>query len=281
MTISRIIIAVFISVTFNALTGCTGALKQKEQSADGKSTRDESGRTPFDYVNPFIGPGGEGHTYPGATVPFGMVQVSPDTEIKYFRQSFPWCAGYQYGDSTVIGFSHTHFSGTGHSDMGDVMLMPTTGRLQMQAGSAANPDSGYRSRFSHDSETAEPGYYSVMLDGYGIKVELTATERVGFHRYTFPQTDDTCRVILDLTQSIYNYDDKVRWTSICVENDSVITGYRQTTGWGQDRYVFFAIRWVFRPLISMERSITSMRKYPAGILNLSGIRPGTNGPGNL
>jgi putative alpha-1,2-mannosidase len=84
-------------------------------------------KTPFDYVNPFIGTGGDGHTYPGATVPFGMVQLSPDTEIKYFKQSFPWCAGYQYGDSTIVGFSHTHFSGTGHSDMGDVLLMPLSG----------------------------------------------------------------------------------------------------------------------------------------------------------
>ena len=96
--------------------------------------------TPYESVDPFIGTGGEGHTYPGATVPFGMVQLSPDTDVRHFRQSFPWAAGYRYGDATILGFSHTHFSGTGHSDLGDVLLMPTVGPLQLEPGSAEEPD---------------------------------------------------------------------------------------------------------------------------------------------
>jgi predicted alpha-1,2-mannosidase len=197
--------------------------------------------TPYEDVDPFIGTGAEGHTYPGATVPFGMVQVSPETEVREFRDSFPWAAGYRYGDETILGFAHTHFSGTGHSDMGDVLLVPATGPLQLDPGSAVQPDAGYRSRFSHDKETAAPGYYSVVLDDPGVKVELTATTRVGLHRYTFPQSD-RARVILDLVSSIYNYDGKVLWSQIRVESDSLVTGFRQTKGWAPNRQVYFAIR---------------------------------------
>ncbi len=233
-------IAVIVAATLClTLEGCQ---KKAGKSEVFQNTEylDESGRAPYDYVNPFIGTGGEGHTYPGATVPFGAVQVSPDTEIKYFRQSFPWCAGYQYGDSTIIGFSHTHFSGTGHSDLGDVLLMPVTGDLRLTPGSSAAPDSGYRSRFSHAQEMAEPGYYYVKLLDNDISVELTATERVGVHQYIFPAAD-TGRIILDLTQTIYSFDDKVRWAYLRIENDSLVTGYRQTNGWAPDRYLYFAI----------------------------------------
>ncbi|MFC2118812.1 GH92 family glycosyl hydrolase [Bacteroidota bacterium] len=199
------------------------------------------GKSPYDYVNPFIGTGGEGHTYPGATVPFGMVQLSPDTDVKHFRESFPYCAGYQYEDSSIIGFSHTHFSGTGHSDMGDILIMPATGEIKLNSGSKKNPDEGYRSRFSHDQENASPGYYSVMLKDYNIKAELTTSKRVGFHKYTFPESDSSY-IILDLVKSIYNYDEKVLWSSIRIENDSLITGYRQTKGWAANRYIYFAIQ---------------------------------------
>jgi predicted alpha-1,2-mannosidase len=194
----------------------------------------------YDFVDPFIGTGGEGHTYPGATVPFGMVQLSPETDVRFWRQSFPWAAGYKYEDSTILGFAHTHFSGTGHSDMGDVLIMPTVGEVQLDPGPADDPDKGYRSRFSHDQETAVPGYYSVMLKDGGIKAELTATNRVGVHRYTFPRSD-AAHVILDLVSSIYNYDGKVLWSRIRVENDHLVTGYRETKGWAPDRQVFFAM----------------------------------------
>jgi predicted alpha-1,2-mannosidase len=220
--------------------------------------RDERGKLPADYVDPFIGTGGEGHTYPGATVPFGMVQLSPDTDIRPFRESFPWAAGYRYSDKTIVGFSHTHFSGTGHSDMGDVLLMPTVGPLQLDPGPADDPDAGYRSRFSHERESAAPGYYAVALDS-GIGVELTATNRVGVHRYTFPQSD-SAHVILDLVSSIYNYDGKVLWSQIRVESDTLVTGFRETKGWAPDRHVYFAIQFS-KPFLSYGLANEAEEKY--------------------
>lgn len=199
------------------------------------------------YVDPFIGTAKMGHTYPGATVPFGSIQLSPDTDTipyavngKYNPDVYKYCAGYQYDDPTIVGFSHTHFSGTGHSDLGDFLLMPTTGKLQLNPGTESNPDSGYRSRFSHERETAEPGYYSVMLDDYNIKAEMTASPRVGMHQYTF-QKGGNSHLIFDLVHGIYNYDDKNVWTFVRVENDTLVTGYRQTNGWARTRKVYFAM----------------------------------------
>jgi predicted alpha-1,2-mannosidase len=199
------------------------------------------------YVNPFIGTDRMGHTYPGATVPFGMVQLSPDTDTipyetggKYNADVYKYCAGYQYGDNTIVGFSHTHFSGTGHSDLGDILLMPTTGKLQLNPGTADAPEKGYRSRFTHETETASPGYYSVILDDHDIKAELSATVRTGMHRYTFNEGGNA-HIILDMIHGIYNYDSKNVWTFIRVENDTLVTGYRQTNGWARTRTVYFAI----------------------------------------
>jgi predicted alpha-1,2-mannosidase len=201
------------------------------------------------FVNPFIGTRTMGHTFPGATAPFGMVQLSPETnqvsmhkaDGSYNQEVYRYCSGYQYDDSTIFGFSHTHFSGTGHSDLGDFLLLPTTGKLKIEPGSAGAPGSGYLSGFSHATEKAEPGYYSVLLDDYRIKAELTASERVGFHQYTFPESD-SANIILDLMSNIYNYDGKNVWTFLRVENDSVVTGYRQTTGWARTRTVYFAMQ---------------------------------------
>jgi predicted alpha-1,2-mannosidase len=202
---------------------------------------------PVDYVNPFTGTDHMGHTFPGATVPFGMVQLSPDTDTVpystgqgYNKDVYAYCAGYQYKDQTICGFSHTHFSGTGHSDLGDFLLMPTTGPMKLNPGSRDNPDSGYRSRFSHERESASPGYYSVMLDDYDIRAELTATERVGFHRYTYEKAGIT-NLILDMTAGIYNYPGKNIWQFIRVENDTLVTGYRQTRGWARTRMIYFAM----------------------------------------
>lgn len=199
------------------------------------------------YVDPMIGTAKMGHTYPGATVPFGSVQLSPETDTiayslngKYNGDVYKYCAGYQYEDKTIVGFSHTHFSGTGHSDLGDFLIMPTTGKLQLNPGVASKPLSGYRSAFSHSTEKAEPAYYSVFLEDHKIKAELTATTRVGMHQYTFPKSDDA-HVILDLTSGIYNYDKKNVWTFVRVENDTLITGYRQTNGWARTRTVYFAM----------------------------------------
>jgi predicted alpha-1,2-mannosidase len=199
------------------------------------------------YVNPLIGTEKMGHTFPGATVPFGMVQLSPDTDTvqylhngKYNPDVYKYCAGYQYSDKTIVGFSHTHFSGTGHSDLGDFLVMPTTGKLMLNPGTASQPRSGYRSVYKHENETARPGYYGVLLDDYNIKAELTATERTGFHQYTFPGTEEA-HILLDLVHGIYNYPEKNIWSFVRVENDTLITGYRQTLGWARTRTVYFAM----------------------------------------
>jgi predicted alpha-1,2-mannosidase len=199
------------------------------------------------YVNPFIGTAKMGHTYPGATVPFGMVQLSPDTDTlsyelngKYNPDIYKYCAGYQYSDPQIVGFSHTHFSGTGHSDLGDILIMPTSGALQLNPGTADHPEKGFRSAFSHSEEQAAPNYYAVQLQDHQIHAELTTSTRVGMHRYTFPASSES-HIILDLVSGIYNYDHKNVWTFLRIENDSLITGYRQTNGWGRTRTVYFAI----------------------------------------
>ena len=222
-----------------------------DRGLDRSAGRREGGGAPnlIQYVNPFIGTKNMGHTFPGATAPFGMVQLSPETDIQpmfdgdgnYNKETYRYCSGYQYGDSTIFGFSHTHFSGTGHSDLGDFLVMPTHGRLRLEPGDATVPRSGYHSRFSHDTEHAEPGYYRVLLDDYDIKAELTASDRVGFHRYTFPASD-SAHIILDLISNIYHHGNKNVWTFIRVENDSLVTGYRQTKGWARTRVVYFAMQ---------------------------------------
>ncbi|WP_367752254.1 GH92 family glycosyl hydrolase [Flavobacterium sp. WC2430] len=199
------------------------------------------------YVKPIIGTEKMGHTYPGATVPFGAVQLSPETDTisyeingKYNGDVYKYCAGYKYEDKTIVGFSHTHLSGTGHSDLGDFLIMPTQGKLQLNPGTAANPKSGYRSSYSHANEVAEAGYYKVKLDDDNILAEMTATTRVGMHQYTFPKSDES-HIILDLMAGIYNYDEKDVWTYVRVVNDTLITGYRQTNGWARTRTVYFAM----------------------------------------
>ena len=199
------------------------------------------------YVNPIIGTNGMGHTFPGACAPFGIVQLSPDTDTvphdidgEYQPRVYEYCAGYQHKDSTIVGFSHTHFSGTGHSDLGDILVMPVTGAIKFHPGTQTDPDKGYRSRYSHDPEKASPGYYEVVLDDYRVKAELTATEHVGVHRYTYPEGQNGS-IILDLQHAIYNYDGKTLWANLRVENDTLLTGYRITNGWARTNYTYFAI----------------------------------------
>ena len=143
-----------------------------------------------------IGTGGHGHTYPGATMPFGAVQLSPDTGIK----NWDHCSGYHYADGSILGFSHTHLSGTGCIDMLDVLLMPATDDFKFDPQAKPDSSTSYRSRFSHNDEEAVPGYYRVYLQDSKVKVELTATERVGIHRYTFPQSENA-RFLLDLAHA--------------------------------------------------------------------------------
>ena len=201
-----------------------------------------------DWVNPLIGTAGMGHTFPGACAPFGAVQLSPDTDTiphningRYQQRAYDYCAGYRYEDQTIVGFSHTHLSGTGHSDLGDILIQPQVGSLRLNPGTANRPEDGYRSRFSHTTEKAKAGYYEVMLSDDSIRVQLTATQRVGIHRYTFPDSPKEARFILDLGHGIYNYDGKVLWSSLRVENDTLLTGYRITSGWARCNYTYFAI----------------------------------------
>lgn len=217
------------------------------------------------YAKPIVGTERMGHTFPGATVPFGAVQLSPDTDTipyesngKYNPDVYKYCAGYQYADKTIVGFSHTHFSGTGHSDLGDFLIMPSTGVLQLNPGTADHPENGYRSAFSHDNEIAEPGYYKVKLDDNNITAELTTTARTGFHQYTFPKSDQS-HIILDLIAGIYNYEEKDVWTFVRIENDTLVTGYRQTNGWGRTRTVYFAMSFS-KPMIGYGSKDYSKRQ---------------------
>jgi predicted alpha-1,2-mannosidase len=182
------------------------------------------------YVNPFIGTGGHGHTYPGATLPFGMVQLSPDTRLT----GWDGCSGYHYTDSMVYGFSHTHLSGTGVADYGDVLLMPTTGDIRFNNG--ADGKAGYRSAFRKEEEIASPGYYRVLLDDYGIEAELTATSRAGFHQYHFRQ-DDVGQLIIDLTHR-----DKVLEAGFRLVNEKEIEGYRISQAWASRQHIYFVAR---------------------------------------
>ncbi|MDX6443472.1 MAG: hypothetical protein QOH71_546 [Blastocatellia bacterium] len=180
------------------------------------------------YVDPFIGTGGHGHTYPGATLPFGMVQLSPDTRLT----GWDGCSGYHYSDRVIYGFSHTHLSGTGISDYGDILFMPTLAEaFQNGAGSQTGPS--YASSFSHLNETAQPGHYAVKLDNQ-ILVELTAKERVGLQRYSYPAQADSGYVTIDLTHR-----DKVLDSYLRVIDSTHVEGFRRSNGWAGDQIVYF------------------------------------------
>ena len=187
------------------------------------------------HVNTFIGTGGHGHTFPGATTPHGMVQLSPDT------RTLGWdaCGGYHYTDSSIMGFSHTHLSGTGISDRGDFLFMPFTGNTKIDPGPAEDPESGYRSRFSHTHEKSAPGYYSVMLKDYNIDVELTSTSRAGFHRYKFNNADQP-KVIIDLVHNIYPDRDPEHQFHLI--SDTEIAGFKKSSGWAEEQYAYFYAR---------------------------------------
>lgn len=193
----------------------------------GPEENGEAIRSPFESVNPFIGTGGHGHTYPGATTPFGMVQLSPDTRL----EGWDGCGGYHADDSVIYGFTHTHLQGTGITDYGDVLLMPTRGQLR----DANSWRDRYSSAFSKDSEVAEPGYYRVFLDDHEVEVELTTTPRVGIHRYTFAESD-SCTVFLDLAHR-----DSLLEYSLYPLNDSILLGHRVSKEWAEQQHLYFAI----------------------------------------
>lgn len=216
-----------------------------------------NGGDPVDAVDPFIGTSGEGHTFPGAVVPFGMVQLSPDTHVGAARQTYNWAAGYRHEDPTILGFSHTHFSGAGHSDLGDFLVAPVSGdAVPLEAGDAARPGSGYRSRKA--DEVATPGYYAVTLTDPGVRAEMTAGTRVGVHRYAFP-AGKAAHLVLDLRSIIYDYPGKTLWSSIRIRPDGIITGMREVRGWATPRRLFFAMRFsaplTGHKLVSTEENI--------------------------
>jgi predicted alpha-1,2-mannosidase len=206
------------------------------------------------YVDPFIGTGGHGHTYPGATVPFGMLQVSPDNGIS----SWDWCSGYHYSDSIVSGFSHLHLSGTGIGDLADILFMPTNKKLDLTAKAASRDFLPYKSKYSHVNEKAVPGYYQVFLEDPKINVELTSTQRTAYHKYTY-NNNDTQSVVVDLGFAI-NWD-KATKTAITVEDANTISGYRYSTGWAKNQKVFFVAKFS-KPIT--ESIITADKKVVSG-----------------
>ncbi|WP_299122112.1 GH92 family glycosyl hydrolase [uncultured Winogradskyella sp.] len=207
-------------MTFILLSGCNKKIDVQPAKKD---------QSLINYVNPFIGTGGHGHTYPGATLPYGMMQLSPDTRL----EGWDGCSGYHYSDSYIYGFSHTHLSGTGISDYGDVLLMPTNER---NFHNGADGKKGYRAHFSHDNEIAEPGYYKVHLDSTNIDVELTVSNRSGLHKYQFPSSENQF-VILDLIHR-----DKVLDAYIDKTTSTEIIGYRHSEAWAKDQRLFFVIK---------------------------------------
>jgi predicted alpha-1,2-mannosidase len=213
-----------------------------------------------DYVNPFIGTDYHGHTFPGAALPGGMVQLSPDLGT----EGWDWSSGYHYSDSSLMGFSHLHRSGMGAGDWGDVLLMPTTGDLKVVPGSKENPDEGYRSRFSHEEETASPGYYAVKLKDYAVNAELTVTERAGFHRYTFPKSN-AAHIIIDAGHGIRN---NYRVASeVKIVSDTEIEGHRASHGFVKHKNVYFYAKFS-KPFTSYgtwnEENIKAGSKEDAG-----------------
>jgi len=182
-------------------------------------------------VDPFIGTDGTGHTFPGATMPFGMVQLSPDTRDRGWEN----CSGYHSSNPTILGFSHTHLSGTGAIDYGDILISPMSGEFFLKPGNEDDPKNGYRSAFNHSSEIAEPGYYSVTLDDDNIRAELTVSPRVGMHRYTFSE-EERAHVLFDLQHGL---GDNVIESSLEIISKNEISGMRRSTGWAKDHFIYF------------------------------------------
>ncbi|MDP4285320.1 MAG: GH92 family glycosyl hydrolase [Bacteroidota bacterium] len=225
------------------------------------------------YVDPTIGSGGHGHVFVGASVPFGAVQVGPDNIFK----GWDWCSGYHYSDSLIIGFAQTHLNGTGIGDLGDVLIMPYTGAIKVSKGSQENPSSGYGSKFSHDNEKVKPGFYSVKLDN-GVDVELTSSERVGYHRYHFPASSDA-HIIIDLKNGINDHS-----TDTYIEQTDATTfkGYRFSKGWAKDQRLFFAIK-ISKPVTDFKvyNDTTMMQGNSANGEGVKGLISFKNFSGDL
>ena len=218
------------------------------------------------WVDPRIGTGGHGHCFPGATLPFGAVQLSPDT----YNDEWDWCSGYHSSDASIMGFSHTHLSGTGCGDLLDFLVMPCIGPVKLQPGSRADPDEGYRSRFSHDDEVAEPGFYSVLLKDLGIRAELTATERTGLHRYTFPESNHAW-LIVDLSHSYLRSGSSSVFSAELTQADThTLAGGHVTCAWTWKRHCYFTLQVSKQPLridfYSDDQLITPAKRSAGALL---------------
>jgi predicted alpha-1,2-mannosidase len=240
-----------LSVVALIISACCSAQNAPGNTALTKHPEAHNLKLPLDgfqYVNPFIGTGGHGHTYPGATAPFGMVQLSPDTRL----EGWDGCGGYHYDDEYIYGFSHTHLQGTGVPDYCDILLMPTNHRIK----TADKWNDAYKSKFSHSSEIAQPGYYKVQLDDYNIKAEMTSTDHVGIHRYTFLTPGDSCRMFLDFMHrdGLVRYDFKTY-------GDTAISGYRISKGWAEEQHTYFyaVFSKPFRDLTQLDVSYNEQR----------------------
>ena len=186
------------------------------------------------YVNPFVGTGGHGHTYPGASAPFGMMQLSPDTRF----DGWDGCSGYHYSDSIIYGFSHTHLSGTGVSDYGDLLIVPQIGKPKIDPG--YKTPKGYQARFSHKDEVATPGYYSVVLDEGDMSVRLTVSQRAGYHQYFFHKKSGKRFILIDL-----DHRDKLLSSSINIIDKTTISGSRVSQAWAEEQYFHFYLKTIY------------------------------------
>ena len=198
------------------------------------------------YVDPFIGTGGHGHTYPGATVPFGMLQVSPVNGIS----EWDWCSGYHYSDDVAIGFSHLSLSGTGIGDLADILFMPVNKAVDLSTNPISRDSIPYKSSYSHKNEKATPGYYQVFLENHNVNVELTTSKRTAYHKYTFKE-GDTQSVVINLGFAI-NWDKSIE-TFLKVEDEHTISGYRNSTGWAKNQKVFFVAKFS-KPIVNYKLS---------------------------
>ncbi len=201
-------------------------------------SKESSKRSLLSYVDPYIGSSAHGHVFVGASVPFGAVQAGPDN----INKGWDWCSGYHYSDSVVKGFSQDHLNGTGIPDLGDILIMPYTGTVRTIVGSQKNPDSGYAAYYHHRDEVVQPAYYALTKSD-GVKVELTASERVSFHKYSFPK-QVPAHIIIDLQQGNYSSNMKTDKVSGYLEkaDDYTLVGWRNSSGWAADRRIYFAIK---------------------------------------
>ncbi|OOV19329.1 GH92 family glycosyl hydrolase [Flavobacterium sp. LM4] len=207
-------------------------------------------------VDPFIGTGGHGHTYPGATLPFGMLQVSPDNGIS----GWDWCSGYHYSDSVVAGFGHLHLSGTGIGDLADILFMPTNKKVDLTLKTTSRDQLPYKSAYSHANEKATPGSYQVFLEDPKINVVLTSSQRTAYHKYTFAKNDKQS-VVVDLGFAI-NWDKALK-TGITIEDDYTISGYRYSKGWALNQKVFFVAKFskpISESVLTADKQIVNAKK---------------------